>query len=309
MKAASLEGTNLPAGRKNWIERICRPAYGSGEAGWSGLVIVLGATLFLVIVLLIPLAAVFTLALRNGIGAYLKAISDPYARSAIRLTLLSAAIAVPMNLGFGLAAAWAIGKFEFRGKGLLTTLIDLPFAVSPVIGGMLFVLLFGAQGIAGPWLRSHGLQIIFAQPGIILATTFVTLPFVARELIPIMQASGTEEEQAAISLGANGWQTFLRVTLPNVKWGVLYGVILCNARAMGELGAVSVVSGNIRGRTSTMPLYVEMLYNDYGLAAAFAVASLLALLAVLTLIAKRIVGRQVINEGAQAAPEEKELAA
>ena len=278
MTHATPEPTGLCAERQSWREWICRPARGNRKSGWGGLTIVLGATVFLGIFLLIPLAAVFTLALRNGLGAYLKAITDPYARSAIRLTLLTAAIAVPMNLGFGLAAAWAIGKFEFIGKGLLTTLIDLPFAVSPVIAGMLYVLLFGGQGIAGPWLRAHGLQIVFAKPGIILATTFVTFPFVARELIPIMQASGTEEEQAAISLGANGWQTFFRVTLPNVKWGVLYGVILCNARAMGEFGAVSVISGNVRGLTSTMPLYIEILYNDYDFTAAFA-GSLLALLA------------------------------
>ncbi|MGH7933186.1 MAG: sulfate ABC transporter permease subunit CysW [Candidatus Binataceae bacterium] len=269
----------------------------------------MGAVLFLGVFLLIPLATVFALALRQGVGAFLKAISDPYARKAIRLTLVTAAIAVPLNLGFGLAASWAIGKFDFRGKALLTTLIDLPFAVSPVIVGLLFVLLFGTQGIAGSWLRSHGWRIIFAEPGIILATTFVTFPFVARELIPIMQASGTEEEQAAISLGANGWQTFFRVTLPNVKWGVLYGVILCNARAMGEFGAVSVVSGNIRGLTSTMPLYIEMLYNDYDFTAAFAVSSLLTLLAVLTLIAKRVVGRLAAPEVEEPASAEKDAAA
>jgi sulfate/thiosulfate transport system permease protein len=293
----------------SWIDRICRPAYGNRQARFGDIAIVGSAALFLGIFLVIPLAMVFALALKNGVHAYFQAVSEPYARSAIRLTLITAAIAVPMNLGFGLAAAWAIGKFEFRGKGLLTTLIDLPFAVSPVIAGMLFVLLFGAQGIAGPWLRAHDLQIVFAEPGIILATMFVTFPFVARELIPIMQASGTEEEQAAISLGASGWQTFFRVTLPNVKWGVLYGVILCNARAMGEFGAVSVVSGNIRGLTSTMPLYIEVLYNDYDFAAAFAVASLLTLLAVLTLIAKRIVGRHVVSEATETASREEDLAA
>jgi sulfate transport system permease protein len=289
--------TKLVWEAENPLGIICRPARGNRKTTRADAAIVLGATLFLGIFLLLPLASVFALALRSGIGAYLKAISDPYARGAIRLTLLAAAVAVPLNLGFGLAAAWAIGKFEFRGKGLLTTMIDLPFAVSPVVGGMLFVLLFGAQGMAGAWLREHGIKVIFAVPGILLATTFVTFPFVARELIPIMQASGTEEEQAALSLGASGWQTFVRVTLPNVRWGVLYGVILCNARAMGEFGAVSVVSGNIRGQTSTMPLYIEVLYNDYDFTAAFAVASLLTVLAVLTLIAKRVVGRRAAQAG------------
>jgi len=296
-------------GPHGWIDRICQPASGNRRAGFGGVAIVIAAVLFLGLFLVIPLASVFALALKDGMDAYFRAVSEPYARSAIRLTLVTAAVAVPMNLGFGLAAAWAIGKFEFWGKGLLTTLIDLPFAVSPVIAGMLFVLLFGAQGIAGPWLRAHDLQIVFAEPGIILATMFVTFPFVARELIPIMQASGTEEEQAAISLGASGWQTFFRVTIPNVKWGVLYGVILCNARAMGEFGAVSVVSGNIRGLTSTMPLYIEVLYNDYDFAAAFAVASLLTLLAVLTLVAKRIVGRRIGTGAAKTAADEEELAA
>ncbi len=292
-----------------FIERICRPASGNRKTGLGGLAIVLGAMLFMGVFLVIPLAAVFTLALREGARVYLRAISEPYARSAIRLTLVTALVVVPANLCFGVSAAWAIGKFEFRGKGILMTLLDLPFAVSPVIGGMLFVLLFGAQGIAGPWLDAHGIRIAFAEPGIILATAFVTFPFVARELIPIMQANGTEEEQAAISLGASGWQTFFRVTLPNVKWGVLYGVILCNARAMGEFGAVSVISGNVRGLTSTMPLYIEVLYNDYEFTAAFAVASLLTLLAIVTLVAKRIVGRRagIVNE--EIAPDEEDLAA
>jgi sulfate transport system permease protein len=303
MNAIRIERTS-----PSFIERISRPSSGNRKTGLSGLAIVLGAMLFMGVFLVIPLAAVFTYALREGLRVYFRAISEPYARSAIRLTLVTALVVVPMNLCFGVAAAWAIGKFEFRGKGLLTTLLDLPFAVSPVIG-MLFVLLFGAQGIAGPWLRAHGIQIAFAEPGIILATAFVTFPFVARELIPIMQARGTEEEQAAISLGASGWQTFFRVTLPNVKWGVLYGVILCNARAMGEFGAVSVISGNVRGLTSTMPLYIEILYNDYEFTAAFAVASLLTLLAVVTLIAKRIVGRRADVVTEEIAPDEEDLAA
>jgi len=304
-----MNATRIERTSPNVIERICRPSSGNRKTGLSGFAIVLGATLFMGVFVVIPLAAVFTLALREGVRVYLRAISEPYARSAIRLTVVTAIVVVPMNLCFGVAAAWAIGKFEFRGKGLLTTLIDLPFAVSPVIGGMLFVLLFGAQGVAGPWLRAHGIQIAFAEPGIILATAFVTFPFVARELIPIMQARGTEEEQAAISLGASGWQTFFRVTLPNVKWGVLYGVILCNARAMGEFGAVSVISGNVRGLTSTMPLYIEILYNDYEFTAAFAVASLLTLLAVATLIAKRIVGRRAGVVAEETAADEEDLAA
>ena len=240
-----------------------------------------------------PLVAVFHEALKKGLAVYWRAIIDPDALSAIRLTLLTAAIAVPLNLVFGVAAAWAIAKFEFPGKNVLTTLIDLPFSVSPVIAGLVFVLLFGAQGWFGPWLQAHDIKIIFAVPGIVLATVFVTFPFVARELIPLMQAQGAEEEEAAVVLGATGWQTFWRVTLPNIKWGLLYGVILCNARAMGEFGAVSVVSGHIRGATNTMPLHVEILYNEYNFVAAFAVASLLALLALLTLVAKAIVETQV----------------
>jgi sulfate transport system permease protein len=241
------------------------------------------ALAFLILFLLLPLLAVFVEALRQGLGAYVAAIAEPDARAAIRLTLLVAAIAVPLNVVFGIAAAWAIAKFEFTGKSLLTTLIDLPFSVSPVIAGLIYVLLFGAQGLLGPWLAEHDIKIIFAVPGIVLATIFVTFPFVARELIPLMQEQGTEEEEAARMLGAGGVQIFLRVTLPNVKWGLLYGVLLCNARAMGEFGAVSVVSGHIRGLTDTMPLHVEILYNEYNFVAAFAVASLLTLLALLTL--------------------------
>ena len=251
---------------------------------------------FLSLVLFVPLAAIFAEALRKGLSAYFASFTDPHAASAIRLTLLTAAICVPLNLVFGLAAAWAIAKFQFPGKSLLITLVDLPFAVSPVISGLIFVLLFGLQGWLGPWLREHDIQIIFALPGIILATLFVTFPFIAREVIPLMQEQGTDEELAAVSLGASGWQTFWRVTLPNVKWAVLYGVILCNARAMGEFGAVSVVSGHVRGKTNTMPLHVEILYNEYNFVAAFAVASLLALLALATLAAKSFVEWHVRRE-------------
>lgn len=247
------------------------------------------ALLFLGVFIFMPLGVVFVEALRKGLGVYWNSLTQPDALSAIKLTLISAGIAVPLNVVFGVAAAWAIGKFEFWGKSLLITLIDLPFSVSPVVSGLIYVLLFGLQGVLGPWLADHDLQIIFAVPGIVLATIFVTFPFVARELIPLIQAQGQEEEEAALSLGASGWQTFLRVSLPNIKWGLLYGVILCNARAMGEFGAVSVVSGHIRGRTNTMPLHVEILYNEYQFAAAFAVASLLAMLALTTLIVKRIV--------------------
>ncbi|MGH7516045.1 MAG: sulfate ABC transporter permease subunit CysW [Gemmatimonadales bacterium] len=244
---------------------------------------------FLGIFLVLPLAVVFTYAFREGVPAYSRAVLDPDALAAIRLTLTAALIAVPLNLTFGIAAAWAIAKFRFPGRGVLITLIDLPFAVSPVIAGMVFVLLFGAQGWFGPWLADRDLRVIFATPGIVLATLFVTFPFVVRELIPLMEAQGTEDEEAAIVLGASGWQTFRRVTLPNVKWGLLYGVILCNARAMGEFGAVSVVSGHIRGVTNTMPLHIEILYNEYDFVAAFAVSSLLALLALLTLFLKGLV--------------------
>jgi sulfate transport system permease protein len=244
------------------------------------------AVSFLMLFLLLPLLAVFLEAFRAGLGAYWAAITEPDALAAIRLTLLVAAIAVPSNLLFGLAASWAIAKFEFPGKSVLNTLIDLPFSVSPVISGLVYVLLFGLQGYFGPWLQTQGIQIIFAVPGIVLATIFVTFPFIARELVPLMQEQGIGDEEAAISLGASGLKTFLFVTLPNVKWALLYGVILCNARAMGEFGAVSVVSGHIRGKTNTMPLHVEILYNEYNFAAAFAVASLLALLALVTLVVK-----------------------
>ena len=261
------------------------------------------ALAFLGLMLFVPLAAVFWEALRKGLGTYAAAMVEPDALSAIRLTLLAAAIAVPCNLVFGVAAAWAIAKFEFRGKNLLITLIDLPFAVSPVVSGLIYVLVFGAQGWFGPWLIDHHIKIVFAVPGIVLATIFVTFPFVARELIPLMQAQGTEEEESAIVLGANGWQTFWKVTLPNIKWGLLYGVILCNARAMGEFGAVSVVSGHIRGMTNTLPLHVEILYNEYNFVGAFAVASLLALLALVTLVIKNVVEWRAGRVGAESASE------
>ena len=247
------------------------------------------ALVFMGLFLVLPLAAVFVEALKAGWGAYWQALNEPDALAAVRLTLLTAAIAVPLNLVFGVAAAWCIAKFEFRGKAFLTTLIDLPFSVSPVVAGLIYVLVFGAQGWLGPWLAEHDIKIIFAVPGIVLATVFVTFPFIARELIPLMQAQGSDEEQAAQVLGASGWQTFWHVTLPNIKWGLIYGVILCNARAMGEFGAVSVVSGHIRGQTNTLPLHVEILYNEYQAQAAFAVASLLALLALVTLVIKTAV--------------------
>ncbi|UUZ63564.1 sulfate ABC transporter permease subunit CysW [Polaromonas sp. P1-6] len=256
------------------------------EAPWVRYTLIGIALVFLFFFLVLPLAAVFTEALRKGFGAYLAALQEPDAWSAIQLTLIAAAIAVPLNLVFGVAAAWAIAKYEFRGKSFLTTLVDLPFSVSPVVAGLIYVLLFGAQGWFGPWLQAHDIKIIFAVPGIVLATVFVTFPFIARELIPLMQAQGNDEEQAAIVLGASGWQTFWYVTLPNIKWGLIYGVILCNARAMGEFGAVSVVSGHIRGQTNTLPLHVEILYNEYQSVAAFAVASLLAILALVTLAIK-----------------------
>ena len=259
------------------------------DAPWVRRTLTAVALVFLTFFLLLPLAAVFAEALRHGLAAYFASFRNPDAFAAIRLTLLTAAIAVPANVLFGVAAAWAIAKFKFPGKSLLITLIDLPFAVSPVISGLVYVLVFGAQGWFGPWLLDHDIHIIFAVPGIVLATTFVTFPFVARELIPLMQAQGTDEEYAAVTLGANGWQTFWRVTLPNIKWGLLYGVILCNARAMGEFGAVSVVSGHIRGETNTLPLHVEILYNEYNFVGAFAVASLLALLALVTLALKTFV--------------------
>ena len=247
------------------------------------------ALAFLVLFLFLPLVVVFTEALQKGLGVYIAAIRDPVALSAIRLTLLVTVLVVPLNATFGVAAAWAIAKFEFRGKNLLTTLIDLPFSVSPVISGMVFVLLFGAQGLAGPWLLARGIKVIFALPGIVLATLFVTFPLVARELIPLMRSQGNDEEEAALTLGSGGWQTFFRISLPKIKWGLLYGVVLCAARATGEFGAVSVVSGHIRGVTNTIPLHVEILYNEYQFAASFAVASLLTLLAVLTLVVKGII--------------------
>ena len=251
------------------------------------------ALAFLLFFLALPLGVVFVEAFSKGFAPYLEAIAHPDAMAALKLTFIAAAIAVPANLVFGLAAGWAIAKFSFPGKNLLITLIDLPFAVSPVISGMVFVLLFGRQGWLGPWLFDHDYRIVFAVPGIVLATIFVSFPFIAREVIPVMEASGTEEEEAARVLGASGWQTFFRVTLPNIKWGVLYGVILCNARAMGEFGAVSVVSGKIRGRTNTLPLHVEILYNEYNFQAAFAVASLLTLVALVTLIIKTLVERRM----------------
>jgi len=265
------------------------PRAATRDARWVRALLIGTALAFLGLFLVLPLATVFLQALAKGIAAYFAAIGDPAARAAIRLTLLVAAVSVPLNAVFGIAASWAIAKFEFRGKALLITAIDLPLAVSPVVSGLIFVLLFGAQGWLGPWLLDHGIKIIFAVPGILLATTFITFPFVARELIPVMQEQGSEEEEAATSLGANGWQTFRRVTLPNVRLGLLYGVVLLNARAMGEFGAVSVVSGHIRGLTNTMPLHVEILYNEYQFAAAFACASLLALLALVTLVVKQFV--------------------
>jgi len=267
---------------------VKRLASGVSEGAWVRRTLITIALVFMFLFLVLPLAAVFTEALRKGAGAYLEALREPDAWSAIRLTLITAAIAVPLNLVFGVAAAWCIAKCEFRGKAFLTTLVDLPFSVSPVVAGLIYVLIFGAQGWFGPWLQAHDIKIIFAVPGIVLATIFVTFPFIARELIPLMQAQGNEEEQAAIVLGATGWQTFWYVTLPNIKWGLIYGVILCNARAMGEFGAVSVVSGHIRGQTNTLPLHVEILYNEYQSVAAFAVASLLAILALVTLVIKSV---------------------
>ncbi|WP_426103275.1 sulfate ABC transporter permease subunit CysW [Massilia sp. TSP1-1-2] len=259
------------------------------EPAWIRIVLTLVALSFLALFLFVPLVAVFVEAFKKGWQTYLTAITDPDAVSAIKLTLIAAVISVPLNLVFGVCAAWAVAKFEFRGKSILLTLIDLPFSVSPVISGLIYVLMFGAQGWFGPWLQEHDIKILFALPGIVLATVFITFPFVARELIPLMQSQGNEEEEAALVLGASGWKTFIKVTLPNIKWGLLYGVILCNARAMGEFGAVSVVSGHIRGQTNTMPLHVEILYNEYHYAAAFAVASLLALLALVTLAIKSFI--------------------
>ena len=278
----SIRPANLPATR-----RVATAATGESAAvRWTLIGLAVG---FLALFIFLPLAIVFSQAFAKGISVYWASLRTPDALAAIRLTLLAASIAVPLNVVFGVAAAWAIGKFDFVGKSVLITLIDLPFSVSPVVSGLIYVLLFGLQGVLGPWLARHDLQIIFAVPGIVLATIFVTFPFVARELIPLVQAQGQEEEEAALALGASGWQTFFRVSLPNIKWGLLYGVILCNARAMGEFGAVSVVSGHIRGRTNTMPLHIEILYNEYQFSAAFAVASLLALLALATLVVKTIV--------------------
>ncbi|NOT66620.1 MAG: sulfate ABC transporter permease subunit CysW [Methylotenera sp.] len=270
----------------------------TSEPIWVRWLLTFIVLLFLSIFLIVPLAAVFTEALRKGFDTYITALSDPDALSSIKLTLIAAAIAVPLNLVFGVAAAWAIAKFEFKGKSILITLIDLPFAVSPVIAGLIYVLIFGLQGWVGSSLIDHDVKVIFAIPGIVLATVFVTFPFVARELIPLMQAQGKDEEEAGLVLGASGWQILWRITLPNVKWGLLYGVILTNARAMGEFGAVSVVSGHIRGMTNTMPLHVEILYNEYNYAAAFAVASLLALLALVTLMLKSFVEWQVARNAA-----------
>jgi sulfate transport system permease protein len=261
---------------------------GTADPTWAKVLLIGAALAFIALMLVLPLVAVFVEALRDGIGKYLSAVTNREAWSAIRLTLIVAGISVPLNLVFGLCAAWSIAKFEFRGKSLLITLIDLPFSVSPVISGLIYVLLYGAHGWFGPALAAMGIKVIFTVAGLVLATIFVTFPFVARELIPLMQEQGTEEEEAAVSLGANGFQTFFRVTLPNVAWGLLYGVLLCNARAMGEFGAVSVVSGHIRGQTNTMPLHVEILYNEYDFVGAFAVASLLALLALVTLVGKSI---------------------
>ncbi|HNQ24917.1 MAG TPA: sulfate ABC transporter permease subunit CysW [Phycisphaerae bacterium] len=258
---------------------------------------------FIGLFLVLPLAAIFTQALASGLTAYFRSLWDTDTLSAIRLTLITAAVAVPVNLVFGVAASWAIAKFEFLGKSVLTTLIDLPFAVSPVISGTIYVLFFGLHGYLGPWLKAHNIEIVFAVPGIVLATVFVTFPFVARELIPLMQAQGTEEEEAALTLGAGGWQTFARVTLPNIKWGLIYGVILCNARAMGEFGAVSVISGHIRGLTNTMPLHVEILYNEYNFVGAFAVASLLTVVAMITLVLKSFAEWKFKEESVQAAEE------
>lgn len=283
-----MDGGEIVAGGAISLERRVSPAPARTltEPRWVQRLLIGVALGFLGLFLVVPLLTVFMKAFSKGAGFFFHAIADPMALSAIKLTLLAAGIAVPFNLVFGLAAAWAIARFRFPGRNFLLTLIDLPFSVSPVISGMVFVLMFGAQGWFGPWLRAHGIQILFAVPGIVLATIFVTFPFIAREVIPLMQSQGTDQEEAAFVLGASGWQMFWRVTLPNIKWGLLYGVILCNARAMGEFGAVSVVSGHIQGRTNTIPLHVEILYNEYNFAAAFAVASLLALLALVTLVAK-----------------------
>ena len=294
------------------LQNKAKARAGTTESPWVRYTLITVALLFVLLFLVLPLAAVFTEALRKGFGAYLAALKEPDAWSAIELTLIAAAIAVPLNLVFGVSAAWAIAKYEFRGKSFLTTLVDLPFSVSPVVAGLMYVLVFGAQGWFGPWLAANDMKVIFAVPGIVLATVFVTFPFIARELIPLMQAQGSDEEQAAIVLGATGWQTFWHVTLPNIKWGLLYGVILTNARAMGEFGAVSVVSGHIRGQTNTLPLHVEILYNEYQSVAAFAVASLLALLALVTLLIKSVAewrAEQELKAAADLPPERPRAAA
>lgn len=290
--------------------RLTRKAARRGptEPRWVRCLLITVSLGYLGLFLALPLGVVFTEALSKGMTAYAAAVTEPDARSALKLTLIAAAIAVPLNLVFGLAAGWTIAKFDFPAKGLLTTLIDLPFAVSPVIAGMVFVLLFGRLGVFGPWLAEHDFKVIFSLPGIVLATVFVTFPFVAREVIPVLEATGTEEEEAARVLGAGGLQIFWRVTLPNVKWGLLYGTILCNARAMGEFGAVSVVSGHVRGLTNTLPLHVEILYNEYSFQAAFAVASLLTFLAILTLIAKTLVEWRLQRVLAEAARAEESIA-
>jgi sulfate/thiosulfate transport system permease protein len=289
---------HLPIARhESLLEKAPDPL---NEPRWVRVAAIGVSVAFLTLVLLMPMALLFQVALREGIRVYLAAFSDSDALSAIRLTLLTAAIVVPLNTLFGLCAAWAIAKFEFRGKSLLVTVLDLPFAISPVIAGLIFVLLFGARGWLGPLLARHDIQIIFAVPGIVLATLFVTLPFVVRELVPLMQARGNDAEETALTLGAGGLQTFFRVTLPSIKWGLVYGVLLCNARAMGEFGAVSVVSGHIRGQTNTMPLHVEILYNDYQLTSAFAVATLLTLLAMVTLIVRAVIERGTGRVGAAA---------
>ncbi|MBV6307228.1 sulfate ABC transporter permease subunit CysW [Candidimonas humi] len=274
-----------------------RAATGAGQSRWPARILIAVAVGVLLLFLVLPLLAVLEQAFEQGAAAYFAALADPDALSALRLTLLVAAIVVPLNTCFGIAAAWAVARFRFRGRSLLMTLIDLPFSISPVISGLIYVLIFGAQGWFGPWLDRHGIHVLFATPGIVLATLFVTFPFVARELIPLMQEQGREEEEAALSLGASGWTMFLKVTLPNIKWGLLYGVLLCNARAMGEFGAVSVVSGHIRGQTNTLPLQIEQTYNEYDFTGAFAIASLLALLAIVTLLAKTALEWQQARRG------------
>ncbi|MEQ1954124.1 sulfate ABC transporter permease subunit CysW [Mesorhizobium yinganensis] len=288
MAVEAVSGPLPNRSRAGTLAPVSKPVRATTESTATKVVLVAVALIFMALFLILPLVSVFFEAFRKGAGEFFFALNEPDTLSAIRLTLLVAAIAVPCNLVFGVAAAWAIAKFEFKGKAFLTTLIDLPFSVSPVISGLVYVLLFSANSFLGPWLKSYGIEILFAVPGIVLATIFVTFPFVARELIPLMQDQGAGDEEAAISLGANGWQTFWYVTLPNIKWGLLYGVLLCNARAMGEFGAVSVVSGHIRGLTNTMPLHVEILYNEYNFVAAFAVSTLLAALALVTLVLKSV---------------------